>query len=154
MRLLIQFIAILLMLFGLVVILLPKFHGAVITLLGCILYTLNRGLNEGSQGLLLGLASIAVMIEISGIAVAPFLAKRYNVSTKLSADAVAGNIAGLVVTDALFGLLGIVAFETIITKTLMPRLNTMGKVFIRLAVGAVLRVICGIVMVLLVLIYA
>lgn len=148
---LIQFIAILLMLIGLAVILIPKFHGAFIILAGCVLYIAAVGFSEFSMRLLFGIAGIAFIIEISKIIVAHYLTKSFKTAPKLSTDTAAGNIAGIVVTDALFGLLGVVAFETIISKTVMPRLNTMAKIFVRLAIGAVFRLVCGVVMIFLVL---
>jgi uncharacterized protein YqgC (DUF456 family) len=153
MILLIQFIAILLMLLGLAAILVPRFHGAFIILAGCALYIAGTGYLESSLRLLLVLAVIAVLIEISKVAVSQYLAKSFGVPPKLSTDTTAGNLAGIIVTDALFGLLGTLAFETIISKTLLPRLNTFGKIFVRLAVGAVFRLAGGAMMIFLVLLY-
>lgn len=149
----IQFIAILLMLIGLAAILVPKFHGALIILAGCALYIANIGFSDFLILLLAGIAGIAFFIEISRVIVAHYLSNSFKTGPQLSTDTAAGNVAGIIVTDALFGLLGTVAFETIISKTVLPRLNTMAKVFVRLAIGAVFRLVGGVVMIFLVLIY-
>lgn len=150
---LIQFIAILLMMLGLAVILIPKFHGAFIILAGCVLYNAGTGFSEFSLRLLGIIAVIAALIEFCKVITTYYLRRRFKTGPRLSTDTLAGNIAGIIVTDALFGLLGTVAFETIISKTVMPRLNTMGKVIVRLAIGALFRLVLGTVMIILVLIY-
>lgn len=150
----IQIIAVLLMLFGLVGTLFPKFHGAIIILWGTIGYILSAGLTEFSTRLLLGITGIAALAEISGKVLQSYLTKRYKVSPRFSTDTTVGNLAGIVVIEALFGLLGTVVFEAIIGKTLLPRINTVAAVFIRLFVGAAFRFSCGLVMIFLVLKYA
>lgn len=149
---LIQFIAVFLMLLGLALIVIPKFHGALIILAGCVLYMID-GFGESPSWLLPAASGLAIISECSVIAIAHYLTRKFKTVPELSADTAAGNIAGIIVTDALFGLFGTVAFETVISRTILPRLDTMAKVFSYMAIGALFRLVCGLVMIFLVLTY-
>lgn len=80
-----------------------------------------------------------------------FLTRNYNVSRKYSVNTIICNLAGVIVADALLGaLVGAILWEYLVAKALIPRIKGIGKVLFRLALVALLRFICGIIMIIII----
>lgn len=142
------------MLLGLAATLVPKVPGTLIIFGAALLYIFLPG-NENVPLWLIGLLSVIVIIaEIGGRWLRISLTKCYHLTRLFSSNASVGNIASVVAADALLGpVLGILLWELVAGKTFSPRLNTVAKVIVRLVIAAMFRFLCGLVMIILVLLY-
>lgn len=151
---LLKMIITIVMLTGLVGTLLPRLPGTIIIFLA----VLGFGALTGYAGFVpwLWTAFIFLMAaaELGGRWLRIYLTRRFSLSRQLSTSAAVTHIGGVLAADALLGpVLGLIVWELIAGKTLEPHGTTMGKILFRLAAVALLRFICGLVMIILVFMY-
>lgn len=102
-------------------------------------------------GMLVGIFAAA---EIGGRILRIYLTRNYPVSRVFSVNCVASHFSGILASNALLGpFLGLVVWELIAGKTIIPRGDTIGGVILRLAGVAGFRFLCGITMIILIHIY-
>ncbi|MDF2571582.1 MAG: hypothetical protein K0R55_3186 [Sporomusa sp.] len=100
------------------------------------------------------LTCLVVTAELGGRALRFYLTRNYPVSRDFSINSVFSHFAGMLASDALLGpVLGLVAWELIAGKTLLPRSDTVLRMLLRLAGVAVLRFACGLIMIVLINMY-
>jgi len=93
---------------------------------------------------------IVMIAEVGSRILRRYLTKLSHVSPGYSTDTTAGNFAGIIATDALFGpIMGTVIWELVVGKNLFPRWDSIVKVLLRLSVSAAMRFICGLIMIIL-----
>jgi len=150
----IKFIIVLMMMIGLMGTLSPRFPGTLLILAGAFLYGLITDFVTFQNWIVLALGILVLVAEIGGRVLRIYLTQNFRVSRIFSTDTTAGNIGGLVVTDALLGpVIGTILWEFIVGKTLFPRFDTIIKVLTRLFVAAGIRYICGVIMMFLIIEY-
>lgn len=131
-----------------------KMPGTLFILLGTVIYGMFTDFSTFSTPIIVALTSISVVAEFGGRILRVYLTKDYSVSRGFSVNSSISHIGGVVATNALFGpLWGLIIWELLAGKTLLPRSNTILKIIARLAGVALIRIICGIVMIILVHVY-
>lgn len=152
--LLIKFIVILIMLIGLICTLAPKLYGTVIILLAACVYALFIEISILPLWVAVSLFVLALTAEIGANGLRVFMTRHSEVSRIYSVDTTVCNLAGIVVSDALLGpLIGVTIWEVLVGKTLFPRIDSIGKVLVRLIITALVRLICGLIMIIIVVKY-
>lgn len=142
------------MLIGVVGTLIPRVPGTLIIFCGALLYGMFTGFTTFQPWLIALLFILTLTAEIGGRWLRTYLTKRYQLSRLFCVNASAGNIAGIIAADALLGpVLGIIIWEVIVGKAFIPRWSTVGRVIYFLAVAAMLRFICAVIMVALITVY-
>lgn len=149
-----NFFAFLIIFIGLFFTLSPRLPGTLLIIGVAFFYSALDGFSALSPWLVISLLSLTLLAEIGGRVARIYLTKEFKVPIIFSTDTTAGNLAGIVASDALFGpLLGTIIWELIVGKTLLPRLDTVFRVLSRLAFVALIRFGCGLIMVVLITIY-
>lgn len=142
------------MLLGLAATLIPKVPGTLIILGAALLHVILTG-NENNPIWIMEILCLIVLIaEFGGRWMRFCLTNRYQITRLFSSNASVGNIAGVVAADALLGpVLGVLLWELVAGKTFLPRWNTVAKIIVRLAIAAMFRFLCGLVMIILAVLY-
>lgn len=142
------------MLTGLYCTVFPKLSGTLIILAAAIVYWLLTGFITYQPWLVYLLIGLAFVAEIGGRVLRSYLTQHEGVTRTFSTDTTAGNIAGLIVADAILGpFTGTVLWELMVGKNLFPRWTTVSKVLKKLAMVALMRIICANIMVFVVIKY-
>ncbi|WP_170233235.1 DUF456 family protein [Sporomusa termitida] len=150
----VKFIVTFIMLAGLLSTVSVRLPGTLIILLGAILYGAATGFLTFTPWLTAFLLVLAITAELGGRALRIYLTRDLPVSRVFSVNSAVTHIAGMLASDALLGpLLGLAAWEIIAGKTLLPRSDQVLKVLSRLTGVAVLRFVCGAVMIALINLY-
>lgn len=144
----------LIMLSGLVLTLAPKIPGTLVILLGAALYVGGSPSALPKSTILIVLVLLAAIAELGGRLLRVYLTQRYSVSRVFSVNSTVGNIAGILTADTLFGsVLGMLLWEMLAGRTLRPHWDSIGRVIWRLTAVALLRGLCGVMMIISVLLY-
>ena len=152
--LIMKFMIILIMFMGLMCTLAPRLYGTVIILIAAAIYAVIIGMSVCPLWVAVSLFILTVVAEVGANGLRVFLTRHSEVSRIYSIDTTVCNLAGIVVAEALAGsLIGMTLWEVLVGKTLFPRLDSIGKVLVRLIITAVLRLICGLIMIIIVIKY-
>jgi len=152
--LIINFMIILIMFSGLMCTLAPRLYGTVIILVATGVYAVITSVSVFPLWVAVSLLMLTLVAEVGANGLRVFLTRHYEVSRIYSIDTTVCNLAGIVVADALVGsLIGMTIWELVVGKALLPRLDSIGKVLVRLIAAAVLRLICGWIMIIIVVKY-
>lgn len=144
---------ILIMLVGLVMTLLPRLPGTLVILAAAAVYLTASG-SGAPPWVVAALIVLAFAAEVGGRLLRYQLTRNQPLSRLFSVNSVVGNIGGVFAANALFGpVAGLLLWELFAGKTLAPRLDTVGRVLLRLAAVAALRFGSGLLMIVLVLVY-
>ena len=140
----------LIMLIGQLCTLAPNFYGTVIILTAAGIYAFILGFNL-PLCVLLALLTLVAVAEVGARGLRFYLTKDYKVSRMYSVNTTVCNLTGVVVADALLGpLLGVVIWELVVGKALVPHIESISKVLVRLTILAALRFMCGIIMIIII----
>jgi uncharacterized protein YqgC (DUF456 family) len=140
----------LIMLIGQLCTLAPNFYGTVIILTAAGIYAFILGFNL-PLWVLLALLTLVAVAEVGARGLRFYLTKDYKVSRMYSVNTTVCNLTGVVVADALLGpLLGVVIWELVVGKALVPHIESISKVLVRLTILAALRFMCGIIMIIII----
>lgn len=132
----------------------PKMRGTLIILGMLIIYGFVTDFKNMSSHDLLLLASISMTIELTSSTLRFCLTKHYPLSRSFAVNAAVGKGAGVIVANAMFGsTIGIILWEFIANRTVMPYLQIIGKILLSLTLIALGRVVGGISMVAFVIYY-
>lgn len=154
MILILKFIVIFLMLCGAICTLAPKIHGTIIILAAIFLYGIFTDFASFVPWIVILLSAITLLVEIGSSLLRIYLTKDYAISRLFAINALVGNLAGVIASDAILGsVLGISMWELISGKTLLPRFHVTSKIMLRLASVALFRAVSGIIMIILALFY-
>lgn len=149
--LILNFVTMLFMNIGLLLTLTPRLPGTLIIAGSAFFYGVFTEFRTFGLWITQILLMLVVIAEIGGRVLRRLLTKHCLVSPVYSTDTTAGNFAGILASDAIFGpVIGTAMWELIVGKTLFPRWNSILKVLMRLAVSAALRFICGVIMIILI----
>ncbi|MDT8901021.1 DUF456 family protein [Anaeroselena agilis] len=141
------------MLAGLTLTLMPRLPGTLFILGAAIVYLWVAGATA-PPWIMAALVVLSFTAEVGGRLLRIFLTRRYSLSRVFCVSSSVGNIGGILAADALLGpVLGLLAWEFFAGKTLAPRWDVVARVLLRLAAVATLRFGCGLLMVVLVLVY-
>lgn len=153
MLLLLKLTVLLIMLVGLTLTLLPRLPGTLVILGAAVLYLGVTG-SDAPPWVVAALAVLSFVAEVGGRMLRLYLTRRYSLSRVFCVNSTAGNIGGILAADALLGpVLGLLVWEFFAGRTLAPRWDTVGKVLLRLAAVATVRFGCGLLMIVLVMVY-
>lgn len=153
MLLLLKLTVLLIMLVGLAMTLLPRLPGTLVILGAAVLFIGATG-TDVPPWVVASLAVLSFAAEVGGRMLRLYLTRRYSLSRVFCVNSMVGNIGGILAADALLGpVLGLLAWELFAGKTLAPRWDTIGKVLLRLAAVATVRFGCGLLMIVLVMVY-
>ncbi|WP_425061199.1 DUF456 family protein [Sporomusa carbonis] len=142
------------MLIGLLCTASKRFPGTLIILFGATLYGVITGFVTFTPVIAIILTVLAVVAEVGGRVLRIYLTQRYSVSRMFSVNSTVSHFAGMLASDVLLGpILGLVVWELIAGKTLIPRTDTISQILFRLAGVAMLRFVCGLTMIVLIIIY-
>lgn len=142
------------MLIGLVSTVIPKMPGTLIIFGGFLLYGVSTDFTTFQPWITALLVLLTITAEVGGRWLRAYLTRRYHLSRLFCVNASAGNLAGIIAADALLGpVLGIIIWEVIVGKTFIPRWSTVGRVIHLLAIAAILRFICAIIMIILITVF-
>lgn len=151
--LLLKIAIILIMLVGLTLTLMPRLPGTLVILGAAVLYLWAAGATA-PPWVVAALVVLVFTAEVGGRLLRLYLTRRYSLSRIFCVNSSVGNIGGILAADALLGpVLGLVVWEFFAGKTLAPRWDTVGRVLLRLAAVATVRFGCGLLMIVLVLVY-
>jgi hypothetical protein len=140
----------LIMLIGQLCTLAPNFYGTVIILTAAGIYAFILGFNL-PLWVILALLSLVAVAEVGARGLRFYLTKDYKVSRMYSVNTTVCNLTGVVVADALLGsLLGVVIWELVVGKALVPHIESISEVLVRLMILAALRFMCGIIMIIII----
>lgn len=152
--LLLNFMIVFLLFVGLLCTLAPRLHGTLIIGVVASIYAIMMGINIFQSWVGLSLLLLLFMAEIGARGLRIFFTRHSDVTRIYSVDTTVCNLAGLVVVDALLGsLFGMLIWEGLVGKNLFPRLDSIGKVLVRLILIAALRLLCGGIMIIIVVKY-
>ncbi len=153
MLLLLKLTVIVIMLIGLGLTLLPRLPGTLVILGAAVLYIGAAGI-AAPPWVVAALTVLAFVAEAGGRLLRLYLTRRYSLSRVFCVNSTVGNVGGILAADALLGpVLGLLAWELFAGKTLAPRWDMVGRVLLRLAAVAMVRFGCGLLMIVLVLVY-
>jgi uncharacterized protein YqgC (DUF456 family) len=139
---------------GLYSTLFPKIPGTLVILGTAVLYCFLTDYITYQSWLIYALIFLCGLAEVGGRILRIYLTRREGVTRVFSTDTTVGNIAGLIVSDAILGpATGTILWELMVGKTLFPRWTTVSKVLSRLAAVAFLRISCGGIMIFIVVKY-
>lgn len=154
MMLLLKLVVLVIMLAGLVFTILPRVPGTLVILAGVLIYGLFTGFESFVPWVVMTLAVLVLTAEVGGRWLRVYLTKRYSLSRLFCASSTIGSIGGIVAADALLGpVVGVLLWELVAGKTLAPRWDTVSKVLLRLVAAAALRFGCGLLMIILAMVY-
>lgn len=146
--LLLNFIAVVVMLMGLLCTLGPRLHGTVIIGVVTSLYAGVLGVNLFQSWVGWVLFLLLLVAEFGAAALRLLLTRHATVTPIYSVNTMICNIAGIIVSDVLLGsVLGMTLWELVVGKNLFPRLDDISKVLVRLMVVAMIRWGCGLLMI-------
>ena len=148
-----KFSILIIILIGQLCTLAPKLHGTLIILGTSFIYALTLGLQfSESQVRIFSLLLIIMIVAEGGASFfRVFLTRNYNVSRNYSVNTIVCNLAGIIAADALMGaLVGAILWEYLVAKALIPHIKSIGRVLLRMALVALLRFICGIIMIIII----
>jgi uncharacterized protein YqgC (DUF456 family) len=152
--LLLNFMVIFLMFIGLLCTLAPSLHGTVVIGIVASIYATLIGVNifHSWVGVILLILIFVAEVGVNGLR--NFFTGHCGVTRRYSVDTTVCNIAGVIIADALLGsFLGTILWEALVGKNLFPRLDSIGKVLVRLMLTAILRLLCGVTMIIIVMWY-
>jgi Protein of unknown function (DUF456). len=151
--LLLKLSVILILLVGLTLTLMPRLPATLIILGAAILYLALSGATV-PPWVLAALILLSFAAEVGGRMLRLYLTRRYSLSRAFCVNGAVGNITGIVAADALLGpVLGLLAWEFFAGRNLSPRIDTIVRIIVRLAAVAAVRFGCGLLMIILVLVY-
>ena len=151
---LVKFFVIFVMVTGLFCTVTVKLPGTAIILLGSLFYGVITNFITFTPGITGTLVCISAAAEIGGRILRIYLTRNYSVSRVFSVNCVVSHFSGILASNAMLGpFLGLVVWELIAGKTIIPRGDTIGGVILRLAGVAGFRFLCGIIMIILIHIY-
>jgi hypothetical protein len=126
----------------------PKLHGNSIILGAILLYGIFTDFTTFASWMLFFLVITTILVEISSYLLRIYLTKSYSISRTLAINILAGNLAGVVATNALIGSgWGIWLWQFIAGKTLLPHFDATNTVLRKLVAIALFRIIFGIVII-------
>jgi len=139
---------------GLLCTLAPRLHGTVIILAAAGIYAIIIGVEVFPVWVPAGLFILSLTAEAGANGLRHFLTKHSAASRVYCINTFVCNTAGIVVADALLGsVIGLTIWELVVGKNLLPRFDSISKVLVRLIVTAVLRLSCGVMMIIIVVKY-
>lgn len=144
----VTFMAIIIMLCGLLFTLMPKIPGTMIIFFTLLAYSYIYQFNKLSwQGLLL-LSLLVIIAEVFCPVLRSYLTKQYPLSPLLSIDNVIGNAGGMITATLLFGpLLGQVIWQLLAGRSWLERYKWISRVIVRLFLVALIRFGIGVTMI-------
>ncbi len=152
--LLLNFMIMLLLLIGLACTLAPRLHGTMIIGGVVIIYAFIIGVDKVQPWLGLSLFLCVVIAEVGALGLRSLLTNHFRVTRVYSVNTTVCNLAGIIVADALLGsFFGMLIWEGLVGKNLFPRLEDIGGIFMRLMIIGVVRLLCGVTMIILVIKY-
>jgi uncharacterized protein YqgC (DUF456 family) len=152
--LLIKLLTVIIMLTGLAGTVAPRLPGTILIFGGAVFYGLSNRVENFTPLIWTVLVVLTAVGEIGGRWLRVLLTRKYSLSRLFSTNSVVGNIGGILAADALLGpVLGIIVWELIAGKTLQPRGEALTAILFRLASIAALRFVCGLIMLVVMLIY-
>ncbi|SFL81842.1 DUF456 family protein [Pelosinus propionicus] len=126
----------------------PNFYGTIIILASACLYALLAGVSTYPLWVLITLGALVFVAEIGTRGLRRYLTRNYNVSKTYSVNTTVCNLAGIIVADALLGsIIGLTVWELVVGKALVPYLDSISKILVRLMILAIIRFICGVIMI-------
>ncbi|MBP2642316.1 MAG: hypothetical protein H6Q67_203 [Firmicutes bacterium] len=151
---LLKLISILAMLVGLGLTVVPRTAGTIVIIAGAVFYKLVSGVTNEPTWIWYSLVALIFLAEGGGRGVRYYFTNKLGMSRELAIASTAGNVGGVLISNALFGpILGFLLWEIIIGKALYPRWDVVYSILIRLALTALLRFSCGVVMIIIVLVW-
>jgi uncharacterized protein YqgC (DUF456 family) len=152
--LLLKMVVTIVMLAGLVGTLLPKIPGTIIIFLAVLGYGALTEFRAFTPWIWTIFVALMIVAELGGRWLRIYLTRRFSLSRKLSTSTAVAHLGGILAADTLLGpVLGLIVWELIAGKALEPHGTTMSKILFRLAAVALVRFICGLVMIALALMY-
>jgi uncharacterized protein YqgC (DUF456 family) len=152
--LLLKLVVMVVMLTGLFFTVVPRVPGTLVIVAGAAMYGAFTEFAGFTPPLMLTLGILVVIAELGGRWLRVHLTRYAALSRSFCASSTIGNIGGILAADALFGpVIGFLIWELVVGKTLTPRWDSIRRVLVRLAAVAALRFACGLVMIILVLLY-
>lgn len=149
--LIVKMIIMVIMLIGQFCTLAPNFYGTVIILAAAGIYASIFGFSNVPIWVMPVLVALVVVAEVGARGLRIYLTKDYKVSRTYSVNTTVCNLAGVVVADALLGsLIGVTIWELVVGKALVPHIESISKVLVRLVILAILRFMCGIIMIIII----
>lgn len=146
--LILEFITLFIMFIGQVCTLGPNLYGTLIILVAVSLYSLIMGFGAFQLWVLADLLVLSIIAEVVLRWLRIFLTKNYKVSRSYSINTTVCNLAGVIVADAILGTyIGVTMWEIVVGKAFFPYLDSISKILMRLIFIAMLRFICGLLMI-------
>ena len=142
------------MLIGLALTLLPRFFGTLVILAAAAAYMLAAGPADAPSWVGGALILLTIAAEAGGRVLRLYLTRLFPLSGPFCVNGTIGNIGGVLAADALLGpVFGLLVWELIAGKTFAPRWDTVSRVLLRLAAAAAFRFGCGLLMIILVIVF-
>lgn len=142
------------MIVGLFCTFLVKIPGTLLILAGAVVYGLFTDFTTFSLKVTAVLLLIFVISEVGGRILRIYLTAIYPVSRDFSVNSAVCHFGGILAYTALFGsLTGLLFWQLVAGKTLIPRSDTISQVLLRLVGVAGIRFFCGCTMIVIIHLY-
>lgn len=142
-----DFAVILWMLTGLMCTLLPRIPGTLIILAGALIYGYVTEFAAFKEWTIWSFVILATIAEIGGRIARNHLTRSFPFSPAFGSNVTVGNVGGIIVSDILLGLLGLFIWQLAVGKNIFPRWDTISRILLRSSAAALLRFLCGFVMI-------
>lgn len=136
------------MMVGLMCTLLPKLPGTLIIFSGALLYGYIHSFDVFQDWTILSLTILVILAEIGGRLMRYQLTRRFPFSPEFGSNTTVGNFGGIVASDALMGIVGLMVWQLAVGKNLLPRWDAIGRLLVRSSAAALFRFVCGAAMIL------
>jgi len=149
----IKIIILVMMFSGLLCTLAPRLYGSVMILLAGFLYIVYLGMDEVQYWMSVVLL-LSFVAEVGSVGLKMLLTRNQEISSIYSIDTSVCNLAGLITMNAFFGsLLGTTMWGLLVSKSLLPDVDKMKKILTRVTLIALLRLVCGAIMISIIITY-
>jgi uncharacterized protein YqgC (DUF456 family) len=137
---LVKIFAVLCMLLGLIGTFIHKWPGTPLIFLAALIYALFKGFSTPDITWIVILLVLSLVAELGSRLLRDWLMPQVAVDKVFGLDVAAGSFASLVITDVLAGpVLGLILWELLIGKSLMPVIKRSGMLVLKLYVAATFR---------------
>lgn len=147
MTFILDFTVMFLMLTGLMCTLLPRMPGTLIILAGALSYGYITEFAAFGEWTTLSLVILTIVSEVGGRLARTRLTRKFPFSPAFGSNITIGNVGGIIISDVLLGFVGLFIWQLAVGKNIFPRWDTVSRILWRSSAAALLRFLCGLIMI-------
>ncbi|MCX7780442.1 MAG: hypothetical protein N2491_05920 [Negativicutes bacterium] len=144
MTLLLDVLIMLWLLIGSALTLLPGMPGNLLIFLGIVSYGMMVNGGDILASTPVQISFVLMLIgELGGRLLRRYLTRGLPFTPAFSSNATVGSVGGMLASDALLGIAGILIWQLVVGKNLLPRLDAVSAALLRAMAATLLRFACG-----------